>query len=554
MIGVIADSSEEGIVRELFELFKTPWEFYRSGRHYEVILCTRDGRFGGSAKLVILYSGKEAGFDKEHDIRVDQQPSQSGVLLYKGNRIPIYGNTVTFSKKSEDRVLLSHERSQQCAAYVCHTGESVLARIGYDLFDELRRLLAAGQPSLNAGIPTLELHIAVLRDLITDCGIPLIEVPPVPEGYQFIACLTHDVDHPSIRKHRWDHTMFGFLYRAFFSSVISSIVGRMSFRDLVTNWTAALELPLVYLGLAKDTWGEFGKRYLEIEKDFSSTFFVIAVKNYSGKIARGRAPKFRASRYDAHDIADTIQELMAAGCEIGLHCVDAWIDSSKGREELNEIRSLTKESEIGVRAHWLYYDQESPMALEMAGASYDSTVGYNDTVGYRAGTTQVYKPLQANRLLELPLHVMDTALFYPAHLGLSSREATSLIERLIDHAIRFGGCLTINWHDRSIFPERLWGKCYRDLVEKLKVRGAWLSPAGEAVAWFRKRRAAVFETESAEADGIRASIASDDHGGLPGLRLRIHNAPESCRTGGAGTERYIDIPFDKSAFSSARLA
>ncbi len=108
---------------------------------------------------------------------------------------------------------------------------------------------------------------------------------------------------------------------------------------------------------------------------------------------------------------------MAAGCEVGLHGIDAWLDSSKGREELEEIRSLTGNSEIGVRMHWLYYDQQSPVALEKAGAAYDSTIGYNETVGYRAGTTQVYKPLEANRLLELPLHVMDTALFYPDSSG-----------------------------------------------------------------------------------------------------------------------------------------
>ena len=71
--------------------------------------------------------------------------------------------------------------------------------------------------------------------------------------------------------------------------------------------------------------------------------------------------------------------------------------------------------------HWLYYDQQSPVALEQAEAVYDSTIGYKETVGYRAGTTQVYKPLQVTRLLELPMHVMDTALFYPAYLGFSPR-------------------------------------------------------------------------------------------------------------------------------------
>ena len=31
------------------------------------------------------------------------------------------------------------------------------------------------------------------------------------------------------------------------------------------------------------------------------------------------------------------------------------------------------------------------MTLEKAGFSYDSTVGYNETIGYRAGTAQVFK-------------------------------------------------------------------------------------------------------------------------------------------------------------------
>ncbi len=108
--------------------------------------------------------------------------------------------------------------------------------------------------------------------------------------------------------------------------------------------------------------------------------------------------------------------------------------------------------------HWLYYDQQSPSALETAGAAYDSTIGYNETVGYRAGTTQVYKPLDVSRLLELPLHVMDTALFYPSYLGLSPQEARALLGRMVDNAVHFGGCLTINWHDRSLAPERLWGE------------------------------------------------------------------------------------------------
>jgi hypothetical protein len=527
MLGVIAKPSEEAVVREFFELFKTPWEFFRSNRPYDVVLCTRDCSFDEPAKLIIFYAGRLTQFDGAHDIRVSDHRSDSCVLLYEGNRIPIYGETVTLS--SRDECLLRDECSSQCAGTVSHFGEKVVARIGYDLFGEVSRLLTNGQPALNADIPTLEWHIELLRKLVVGCGVPLVEIPPVPEGYQFVTCLTHDVDHPSLRRHRWDYTMFGFLYRALLGSVRKSVRGSFSFQDVVKNWTAAAKLPFVYLGLAEDPWREFGKSYREVEKNLVSTFFVIAFKNYAGKNAQGRTLRLRASRYEARDIANTIEELMAVGCEIGLHGVDAWLDSSRGSDELNEIRSLTQNLEIGVRMHWLFYDQESPVILEKIGVSYDSTVGYNETIGYRAGTTQVYKLPQTERLLELPLHVMDTALFYPAHLGLSTQEAMVVIDRLINNAARFGGCLTVNWHDRSMFPERLWGKCYCGLIEDLKTRGAWFATAGQAVRWFRKRRAAVFEADPIEPDGLRAKVPSswDD---LPPLQVRTYKLEEPAES------------------------
>ena len=168
-----------------------------------------------------------------------------------------------------------------------HIGVNVVARIGYDLFDEVRMLLTVGQTAVNAGLPALELHIGFLRDLITNCGIPLTEIPPVPDGYRFIACLTHDVDHPSIRQHKWDHTTLGFLYRAVFGSVGDLLRGRFPVRDLLTNWSAALKLPFVHLGLANDFWRDFDDRYLALEEGIRSTFFVIPFKGRPGKTTDG---------------------------------------------------------------------------------------------------------------------------------------------------------------------------------------------------------------------------------------------------------------------------
>ena len=542
MIGVIADPAEADVVREFFELFKTPWEFYRSGQRYDVLLCTGDWPSEGTADLAVLYAGKKTRFDDSQKNQTIRSSEQAHVLSYGQRRIPIYGDISTFPEKGN--ALLAVEGSAECVGFLSESCGRLVARIGYDLFSEVRRLLTAGQPLANASLPSLDLHIAFLRDLITSRGISLVEIPPVPDGYQFVACLTHDVDHPAIRPHKWDHTMFGFLYRATFDSLRKSFRRRMSVQDLFRNFAAALKLPLIHLGLAKDFWREFDDRYLEKEKGLHSTFFVIPFSGQPGDKSDGPAPAMRAARYGAQDIADAIRKLNAAGCEIGLHGIDAWFDSSKGRQELQEILKITGGSNAGVRMHWLYYDQQSPFVLEQAGATYDSTVGYNETVGYRAGTTQVFKPLGVTQLLELPLHVMDTALFYPSHLALSPRQAKALLGPMLENAVRFGGTLTVNWHDRSLTPERLWGEFYRDLIQELQSRGAWFATAGQATSWFRNRRAAGFETDPVEPRTIRVKLPVDQCDKLPELRLRIHNPRNSNSTDMQRSTDFVDMRID----------
>ena len=358
MIGVIANPSERPIVSEFFELFKTPWEFYRSDRSLRVLLCSGNASFDQqSAKLILIYAGEKLEFDAEEQIEVTSRKS-TGMLSYRGARIPIYGDSITFSGKGT-AVLVDGEQ-RPAAMHLHRTRNSVVKRIGYSLFSEIATLLTDGQPAAYAGIPTLDLHITLLREMIVASGITLVEIPPIPEGYRFIACLTHDVDHPSIREHIWDHTMFGFLYRAVFGSLSKLIRGRIQAKDLITNWAAALKLPLVYMGIANDFWRGFEERYLELEKGLGSTFFVIPFKNYAGKDAHGLAPRKRASRYQARNIADALRRIMAAGSEVGLHGIDAWLDSSRARDEFQEIRNLTRSSRIGVRMHWLYYGKQSP--------------------------------------------------------------------------------------------------------------------------------------------------------------------------------------------------
>jgi hypothetical protein len=547
MIGVLASEAEHPVVREFFELFKTPWEFYRGDSQYEVLICSDLRLPNNSAKLVLVYGAEQQSFDQQKGIELHSERSNT-VLSYKGSRIPIYGSCLTFESTGLQTLL--HESTQRAAALEIASNEQKFVRIGFDLFQEIRHLLTRGQPLAQACIPALELHITVVRDLILSCGIALFEIPPVPAGFSFIVCLTHDVDHPGIKNHKFDHTMFGFLYRAFIASLIDLCRGRKSLKHVAINWMAAFSLPLVHLGLAKDFWIQFD-RYVDIEKGLASTFFVLPHKADPGQGKDGPAPSKRAARYDVSEIADQIDRLLSARCEIGLHGIDAWRDETKGRAELEQIQRVTGVAELGVRMHWLFFDEQSPAILEKVGFSYDSTIGYNETVGYRAGTTQAFKPLGVERILELPMHVMDTALFYPAYLNLSPKEARAVVAPLIENAARFGGVLTVNWHDRSIAPERLWDDVYVRVLEDLKGRQAWFATANQAVSWFRKRRAAMIESATFAGDAASAKLSlSQNDDDLPGLKVRLYKAAlgqtSSCGRAERKDGAFVDVVCNNS--------
>ena len=518
MIGVISKTSEEEIIREFFQLFKIRWEFYSSNRSYDVVLSTRNEIPELTPKLLVIYSSETGSFDSQKGIGLGSR-YRDLILERDDLEFPIYGNILTFDRLHKS--VIRAKGMSGPAAIEIEEPEAKLARIGYDLFSEVSFLLSSGQPAEYAHIPTLEIHISILRNFILDAGVPLLEIPPVPAGYDFITCLTHDVDFAGIRNHKFDHTMFGFIYRALFGSFIRVLKRKTSWDKLLKNWKAVLLLPAVYLRIVRDFWLQFD-RYLEIEKDLASTFFLIPFKNRAGNNTSGYAPKRRAARYDVCDIEPDVRRLISCGCEVGLHGIDAWHDSEKGRKEFERIFDVVGESNVGIRMHWLYFCNHSPRLLETAGFSYDSTFGYNDAIGYRGGTVQVFRPLGAKELLELSLHIQDTALFYPDRMGLTGSEADELVNQLLKNTTMFGGVLVINWHQRSLGPERLWDDFYITLLKKLKALNVWFSTASDAVEWFNKRRAVSFQ--NAEFDGntvkLRLGGYKSDH--RPGLLVRIY--------------------------------
>jgi hypothetical protein len=521
MIAIFCSSGETDVACEFFQLFKTPWELYQPGHPYDVVLTTcglPPALLRTPAQLVISYSARPSIGDAGLHLAVAPTAARF-VGDGRGLRMPIYGQVAAL--EGAGRALLRDEDAGKAVALLMDWRRPWVVRVGYDLLGEVAQLLTDGQPAAHALMPTLERHVAWLRDVIVDAGLPVVEIPPTPCGHAFIACLTHDVDFAGIRQHRLDHTFWGFMQRAILGSVADAIAGRRSWAQVRRNWSAVASLPLVYAGLRPDPWDPVGS-YAAVEGQQPSTFFLIPFKDRPGEHVAGLHTERRATRYDVGDLIPQINRLAERGCEVGVHGIDAWHDAEQGRQELQRIAEATGCCHAGVRMHWLCFDRTSPEKLEQAGFDYDSTVGYNETVGFRAGTTQVFRPLGATRLLELPLHVQDTALFFPGRMHLTEDQAWELCQPLLDAASRHGGVVTILWHERSLAPERLWDRFYVRLLDELRTRNAWLATAGQAVDWFRQRRAVCFERCRVEEGTLRVALQADRDATSAGLILRVN--------------------------------
>jgi hypothetical protein len=540
MIGVRVRPDNLAATNELFELFKTAWEPAAVGRRYTAVITDGSDETDGvglDAPLVVAYAARELDLDRGAGVAVRGAAGPVMIDWAKAS-FPVYGTVALFA--TEPRGEIARCRGQ-AVEYRVATAHRTVVRVGIDLFAEVAHLLGAGQSREHALTPTLDWHIAHLRALLLENGVPLVEVPPRPFGHEFVCCLTHDIDFFGIRRHRWDRTLLGFLYRASIGTAVAALRGRRSRSDVRRNFGALIRLPIVALGVARDFWHPIDD-YAAAEPPRRSTFFVVPFKGIPGVGPSGAVEASRAVKYGAADVGDELQAAVRRGSEIALHGIDAWRDPERGRAEADAVGAAAGTPASGVRMHWLYFDAESPRTLESAGFSFDSTCGYNDAVGFRAGTSQVFKPLAVNRLLELPLSIMDTALLFAGRMHLTQDAALALCDRIVAHARRAGGTVVVNWHDRSLAPERLWDTCYRRLLDAIACGATpWYATASQAVDWFRWRRSIRFTV--AEGDEVALAAAPRPAGVPPAVVMRYQQT--------RGTASVQEQRFDGSVVDAA---
>ena len=297
------------IAREFFELFKTPWEFAVPEEEYEVVLSTISEPFSIAAKVILYYSSSPLEVDNLLSIEIIERQDLDS-FRFETYHVPVYGKLSEVRDRG-DSIEIIHSNGVSVGRYIDDGGQAVY-RFGYDLYEEIQFLLMTGQPNSHAMTPTIELHIELLRNCLLRIGIAVIEIPPVPEHYSFLGCLTHDVDFAGIRYHKCDHTFWGFVYRSLLVTPLRFLQRELTIGELFQNWWAVIKLPLIYLGMAEDIWSKFDV-YGDMETPYKSTFFVLPFENQPGINAFGEEDKKRAANYPLENIASKLKKLSQQG-------------------------------------------------------------------------------------------------------------------------------------------------------------------------------------------------------------------------------------------------
>jgi len=185
-----------------------------------------------------------------------------------------------------------------------------------------------------------------------------------------------------------------------------------------------------------------------------------------------------------------VETLQACDAEVGLHgSYTAAEDPSQLAREAECVRDLAG-NVTGHRFHYLRLDPHRNLpVLDRLGFEYDSTLGYPDQPGFRAGIAQPFRPwdFEAERpldLIEIPLAVMDATLAEEWYLGLSLAQAERRLLDLLDWAQENGGGFSVLWHPDRFDPAqaRGWDRLFYRFVEAVGERGGVCLSCGDLTA------------------------------------------------------------------------
>jgi len=199
----------------------------------------------------------------------------------------------------------------------------------------------------------------------------------------------------------------------------------------------------------------------------------------------GRRGHRRDGNYSLLEATTTMRRLRDCGMEVGVHGSYRSIEKPDGLAiEFEQFRELGF-SPVGSRQHWLRFRiPQLVRSVQTAGAAYDTSIGWPDHAGFRAGACFAFPPYDFDheapaKFLEIPLVLMDrAALALCKHNGNCRDDVAETLEA----SRRYGwGGISILWHPTAFgggqYPAEV-GDLFWRLLDSARERDeVWMSGA-----------------------------------------------------------------------------
>ncbi|MCY2987501.1 MAG: hypothetical protein NTY19_06515 [Planctomycetota bacterium] len=359
--------------------------------------------------------------------------------------------------------------------------------------DEWGVIVATGSQLQRAGmlgLPVVAMYVDRLLRLLQQRRGPFPTLDRWPNGKRFAVVLTHDVDNP-------------------FSRLPLSLRGAELLRALRTRrWCSTARWIA--------SWGvEAGRRICGARScsENDPNFCFDKWREVERKLGtRSCCYVAVTTRYDAHaspqDITydfrqpllrEVLCRAIEQGGEIGLHAsINSRNVAGRFSEEKELLESVLNGYRLkGLRHHYWTLDRDRPeCTLQLhakAGFQYDSSLGLNDSPGFRRGMAWPYQPFDPEQGTVIPIHelpptLMDGGIFYRP---VSPAEGQSQIEMHLQTVARYGGAAVLDWHIEMLNARLMngAGPALCRVLTDLSLRSdvAWFSPV-ELLNWWTRRQ------------------------------------------------------------------
>lgn len=311
--------------------------------------------------------------------------------------------------------------------------------------------------------------------------------PVWPDAKPFAACLSHDVDNVTLHSMR------------------QALRGRKDALkrpgDQLTKAKNVLGVGADFIRTSRhrgpDPLHRF-EQWMQVEEAVGarSTFFFwpglsSVTKRHKSDCTYELTDKLRYAGSQC-TVAEMIRDMHSKGWEIGLH--PSWYsfdDADEMKRQKAALEKALQKEVVSVRQHQLHYDiRVTPQVHAAAGFRYDSTLGFNDNIGFRNGTSYPWKQTDLTSgtelpITQIPLIAQDGALMSTVKgLRLDEDMAFEYVKRLTEAVEKVGGIITLVWHPDVVIES--WWRVYVRTIRYLKEKNAWFGTIREAGEHFQK--------------------------------------------------------------------